>query len=246
MRVLGLLLLLIGLNAGAKAESALEIYIKGGTYTPFFQDKNETDQQIEALWVDKFPVTNRDFLAFVKVHPEWRKSSRKMIFAGAGYLEHWQTDLVFSKEQTLLPATNVSWFAARKYCESFGKRLMTIAEWEYVSKAQDPAVLGLVLDWYGKTDDKLKPVTKVPANSFGIVGMHGLIWEWVEDFSSAIVAGDSRSSNETGAAMFCGSGSLKAKDPSQYATFMRFAYRSSLKADSTGRNLGFRCAKSAE
>ncbi|MEK6555753.1 MAG: SUMF1/EgtB/PvdO family nonheme iron enzyme, partial [Bdellovibrionota bacterium] len=150
------------------------------------------------------------------------------------------------KEKALLPVTNVSWFVARKFCESSNKRLLTTAEWEYVSNAQDSAVLGTVLEWYGKTNDTLKPVTQAKANAFGIVGMHGLIWEWVEDYSSAIMANDSRSSNEISSAMFCGSGSLKAKDPSQYATFMRFAHRSSLKADSTGRNLGFRCVRNAQ
>lgn len=229
----------------AEAKSA-EVLIKGGIYTPFFRDKNETDQQIGALKVDKFPVTNLDFQNFLKTHPDWRRSSRKEIFAGESYLEQWESDMSFSKEKAQLPVTNVSWFAARKYCESQSKRLMTIAEWEFVSNAQDPAVLGLILGWYGKTDDKLTIVHKASSNSFGLVGMHGLIWEWVEDFSSAIVAGDSRSSNEANGAIFCGSGSLNAKDPSQYATFMRFAHRSSLKANSTGRNLGFRCAKSAE
>jgi hypothetical protein len=37
---------------------------------------------------------------------------------------------------------------------------------------------------------------------------------------------------------------MKAKDPSQYATFMRIAYRSSLQANSVGGMLGFRCARS--
>lgn len=246
MRLLGVLLLLQSLNAGAEPTEVPEIYVKGGTYAPFFRDKDEGDQKVPSLWVDKFPVTNRDFLSYLKIHPEWRRSARKEIFAGRAYLEHWQTDLAFSKETASFPVANVSWFVAREYCKNLNKRLMTIAEWEYVSNAQDPTVLGAILEWYGKTEDKLQPVTRAAVNSFGVVGMHGLIWEWVEDFSSTIVLGDSRSSNETSAAMFCGGGSLKAKDPSQYATFMRFAYRSSLKANSTGRNLGFRCVRSAE
>ena len=246
MRNLGVIILLTLLSAGFSEAKPTDIFIKSGIYTPFFRDKNEPDQQIGALNVDKFPVTNHDFQNYLKTHPEWRKSSRKEIFAGASYLEHWESEMFFSKEKTWLPVTNVSWFAARQYCESQKKRLMTIAEWEFVSNAQDPAVLGLILGWYGKTNEKLSAVHKGSINSFGLVGMHGLIWEWVEDFSTAIVAGDSRSSNETNGAMFCGSGSLNVKDPSQYATFMRFAHRSSLKANSTGRNLGFRCATSAE
>lgn len=235
--------LLLGLYSKVVAQASPEIYVKGGVYSPFFRDKDEVDQKINSLWVDKFPVTNSDFLVFVKKNSDWRKSSRKEIFASLGYLEHWHSDLGFSKEKALLPVTNISWFVARKYCESLNKRLMTIAEWEYASNAQDPEVLGAILKWYGRTNDKLQPVTRAKANAFGVIGMHGLIWEWVEDFSSAIVAADSRSTNEANGSMFCGSGSLKAKDPAQYATFMRFAYRSSLKANSTGRNLGFRCVR---
>jgi sulfatase modifying factor 1 len=238
--------LLLTLTSGfARAESEM-IYVKGGTYTPFFLDKDESDQTIKDLLVQKFPVTNVDFKKFLKSHLEWRRSSRKEIFADVSYLEQWESDLNFPNRAASLPVTNVSWFAARKYCESQNRRLLTIAEWEFVSKAQDPAVLGLILNWYSKTDDKLSPVNTAAANAVGVVGMHGLIWEWVEDFSAAIVAGDSRSSNAASDEMFCGSGSLNAKDPTKYATFMRFAYRSSLKANSTGRNLGFRCAKSAE
>lgn len=246
MRFLSAFLLLHSLSAGAEMTAPPEVFVKGGTYAPFFRDKDESNQKVPSLWVDKFPVTNRDFLEYLKKHPEWRRSARKEIFAGGAYLEHWQADLVFPKDKASFPVANVSWFAARKYCESLNRRLMTIAEWEYVSNAQDPAVLGAILEWYGRTEDKLQPVTRAAGNSFGVVGMHGLIWEWVEDFSSTIMSGDSRSSNEASAAMFCGSGSLKAKDPSQYATFMRFAYRSSLKANSTGRNLGFRCVRTAE
>jgi len=246
VKYLNILLLLILSQACALPVLSADILVKEGVYMPFFRDKDEPDQKIPALKVDKYPVTNAEYLKFVKSHPEWKKSLRKNIFADEGYLEEWTSDLSFAKQKENFPVTNVSWFAARKYCESLNKRLLTIAEWEYVSQAQDPSILSSILEWYGKTDDRLTPVNKAKKNANGLVGMHGLIWEWVEDFSSAIVAGDSRSSNETSATLFCGSGAMKAKDPSQYATFMRFAYRSSLKARSTGRNLGFRCARNTE
>lgn len=242
--LIGLLLLQFVFEVNAKTSS--EVYIKEGTYSPFFRDKNEPDVKVGKFWVDKYPVTNQEFLKFVRLNPEWSRTNRKDIFAGSGYLKHWLSDFVVHSHQLKVPVSNVSWFAARKYCEFYKKRLLTIAEWEYVSDAQNPKALELILKWYGSTDQKLQSVSRGQTNGYGLVGMHGLIWEWVEDFSSAIVSGDSRSSNEANGALFCGSGALKAKDPSQYATFMRFAYRSSLKANSTGLNLGFRCVKDAE
>lgn len=234
---------LLVLCIGTLIASAEEVQVQSGKYVPFFRDEGEKDQQIESMSVDLYPVTNADYLEFVRQNPEWRKSKVKAIFAGPGYLEQWPADLKVPQALRKQPVTNVSWFAARKYCESRGMRLMTTAEWEYSADAQAAENLALILNWYSQRGS-LTNVNRSKANSFGIKGMHGLIWEWVEDFSSAIVAGDSRSTNDTSKSMFCGSGSLKAKDPAQYATFMRFAFRSSLKANSVGRNLGFRCARS--
>lgn len=217
------------------------VAVPAGVYAPFFRDEGEKDRKIPALWVDRYPVTNREFAAFVREHPEWKKSRVKPLFARPGYLEHWTEDDAFPVGQTDRPVTNVSWFAARKFCESREQRLLTIAEWEYVSDARDPRNLALILEWYGK-NDALTDVRSAAINVFGVAGIHGLIWEWVEDFSAAIIAGDSRNSGENSKSMFCGGGALKAKDPAQYATFMRFAHRSSLKANSVGRTLGFRCA----
>jgi sulfatase modifying factor 1 len=43
--------------------------------------------------------------------------------------------------------------------------------------------------------------------------------------------------------LFCGSGALGASSFDDYAAFMRYAFRSSLKAHYTVPNLGFRCAQ---
>jgi formylglycine-generating enzyme required for sulfatase activity len=42
---------------------------------------------------------------------------------------------------------------------------------------------------------------------------------------------------------FCGAGAATAADATDYATFMRYAFRSSLRASYTVRNLGFRCSQ---
>jgi formylglycine-generating enzyme len=220
-----------------------EIKVPGGIYKPFFREKGEKDQAVAPLLVDRYPVTNAEYLLFVTGRPDWRRSAVKRVFADSGYLGHWAGDLEFRKGEGNHPVTNVSWFAARRYCASLGKRLMTTAEWEFAADAQNPSNLSQILEWYGRTGEAGRPVTAGRANAFGLIGMHGLIWEWVDDFAAAIMAGDSRSSNETGKSLFCGGGSLAAKDPSQYATFMRFAYRSSISAGSVGRALGFRCVR---
>lgn len=221
-----------------------EIRIEKGLYRPFFRELGEEDRVVGPLLVDRDPVTNAQFAEFLKKNPKWRRSNIPKIFSSESYLRHWKDEVSFDPAIARQPVTNVTWFAARKYCESLGKRLLSVEEWEFVSGAQDPANLSLILDWYAKPN-KLVDVQKAAANSYGLRGMHGLIWEWVEDYGSVIIAGDSRDSNDTSKDLFCGAGSLKAKDPSQYATFMRFAHRSSLKADYAGEILGFRCTRDA-
>ena len=76
--------------------------------------------------------------------------------------------------------------------------------------------------------------------------MHGLIWEWVSDFNSIILTGDSRSNSAINRDLFCASGALGAVDKENYAAFMRFAFRSSLQGKYTVSNLGFRCAGDAK
>jgi formylglycine-generating enzyme required for sulfatase activity len=93
--------------------------------------------------------------------------------------------------------------------------------------------------------DALPPVRSTFRNVFGIWDMHGLVWEWVSDFNTALVTGESRADSGLDRQLFCGSGSSGASDFSDYAAFMRYAYRSSLRGNYTVANLGFRCAEDA-
>ncbi|MNL63509.1 Formylglycine-generating sulfatase enzyme [compost metagenome] len=72
--------------------------------------------------------------------------------------------------------------------------------------------------------------------------MHGLVWEWTSDFNSIFLSGESRKDKSSDQNLFCGSASVNAADLMDYAAFMRYAFRGSLKAQYSTRNLGFRCA----
>ena len=76
----------------------------------------------------------------------------------------------------------------------------------------------------------LKRVAQSPANYWGVYDMHGLIWEWTQDFNSNLVSGESRADSTLNQTMFCGSGAAGAPDPSDYAAFMRYGFRSSLQS----------------
>lgn len=216
------------------------------------EKKTKTSKQmatVKAFKAMKYAVSARDFDKFVKDHPEWSKKTASNLFTDQYYLLN-LNELLTQSERT--PITYVSWFAARSYCESFGLRLPTVAEWEYMAAAsekksdanKDPVFLRRILDWYGEPQGALiKPTGSIYMNKYGLWDMHGLIWEWVEDFNSTFVTGESREDTSFNKEMFCGAGSMASADKENYASFMRFAFRSSLKGKNSVWNLGFRCVK---
>lgn len=226
--------------------------IKGGSFVPLYGATSEKPVNIPSFTMDVYPVTNIQFLAFIKKYPEYSRSKIKGIFADQSYLAQWTSDFDYGlKNLNNAPVTNVSWFAAKKYCECQGKRLPTMDEWEYVAMADDKRIDArskkefnkYILSWYEKPKTYLNPVGQTFRNYWGVYDMHGLVWEWTGDFNSIFLSGESRKDKATDRNLFCGSGSVNATDLMDYAAFMRYAFRSSLKANYTTKNLGFRCAK---
>jgi formylglycine-generating enzyme required for sulfatase activity len=206
--------------------------------------------QVGSFWLDKHPVTNERYLEFVRANPEWRKSRIKPLFSDTRYLERWSSDLKLrNPKESKSPVTHVSWFSAQAYCEWKGKTLPTVDQWEYAAfdrdKAGAEAVKRRILEWYSTPTPKVVPVVgnKRSKNGFGVYDLHGLVWEWTLDFNSAIQGQEAREGGATDANLFCGNGSQGASDATDYASFMRYGFRSSLKANYTVANLGFRCAK---
>ncbi len=226
--------------------------ISGGKYTPLYSLDTQKIIVLPFL-MDIYPVTNSDYKIFVEKFPDWSKSKIKSIFADATYLQHWSSDNKFNTSIANSPVVNVSWFAAKKYCECQGKRLPTVAEWELAARAnetkqdasKDVKFNQWVLNWVSKPNPKILPnVGSTFKNYFGVWDLHGLVWEWTFDFNSALTTGESRGNENLDKTFFCGGGSFAAKDINNYASFMRFAMRSSVKANYTVQNLGFRCVKS--
>jgi formylglycine-generating enzyme len=231
--------------------------IPAGNYSPLFRsDTDPKTVSVQSFVLDILPVTNADFLAFVTANPQWRRSTVKRLFADTDYLKAWTDDLILGdKIDPNAPVTFVSWFAAKAYSQWKGKRLPTTAEWEYVAAASptrvdgqnDPAFQLEIRRWcVTPAPEKLEAVGKNKTNIFGLHDLHGLIWEWVSDFNIAMVTGDARGDTGLDRQLFCGAGSQGAKDRDNFPAFMRYGFRSSLKASYTVHNLGFRCAQNLE
>jgi formylglycine-generating enzyme required for sulfatase activity len=224
--------------------------VPGGRYTPFYPVKNEQPTQVAPFYLDVLPVTNAQMLAFVRAEPAWRRSRVSPLMADTAYLSHWAGELELGPDAPPdAPATFVSWFAADAWCRAAGKRLPTEAEWEL---AASPPIEDAdaraenerrILAFYARPRGSLPRVGSTPPNAYGLRDLHGVIWEWVEDFNASFAAADARSDRERELENICGGGALGAADVSRYATFMRTAFRSSLQATYALHHLGFRCAR---
>ncbi len=229
------------------------VVIPDSIYRPLFRGENDAKEiSIAAFQLDVRPVTNAEFLAFVREVPQWRRSQVKRLFADEGYLAHWADDLEPGTAHAEQPVTNLSWFAAKAYAAWRGKRLPTTAEWEVSAAAgftltdgaKDADFQSELARWYGTpTPAALPDAGGGRANVFGVRDLHGLAWEWTSDFNSALVTGDARGDTGLERQLFCGAGSLGASDRANYPAFMRFGFRSSLRAGYTVHNLTFRGAK---
>ncbi len=199
---------------------------------------------VKSFWMQRHPVTNDEYLKFVMSHPQWRRGTIALMFAHDEYLDHWQSSvslgLTVSGNQ---PVTRISWFAAQAYCESINARLPTWNEWEWVGAANettkdarnDGKWRQQILDWYAKPGSDPNQVMQAHANVYGIYDMHGLVWEWVLDFSSLMDGNEAQK--------FCGSGALNLQQKENFVVLMRVATLSSLHATDTMHTLGFRCAR---
>lgn len=191
------------------------------------------------------PVTQGEFAQFTALHPEWQRGRVPRTFADSTYLRDSQRAAPSSA------VVQVSWFAAQAYCESENARLPTWNEWEYAAAADatrrdardDPAWLARILAWYARPASAALPDVGGQPNAYGVRDLHGLVWEWVDDFNALLVDADSRSGDDPDKLKFCGAGAINYQDRMNYAVLMRIALLSSLSADTGTGSLGFRCVR---
>lgn len=209
------------------------------------------DVDVASFLMRDEPVTNSEFLAFVRHNPEWRRDKVPVVFAEARYLDHWPGADAITPDQVLQPVVKVSWFAAQAYCESEQARLPSWLEWEYVAAADatradargDPEWRNRILSWYARPSGSAPAAIGGEANVYGLRDLHGLVWEWVDDFNALMVSADNREQGDPDKLKFCGAGALSMQDRDHYAVLMRIAMLSSLDAADVTGNMGFRCVR---
>ncbi len=244
-----------GWPVGAASQAATGmVTLPGGVFKPLFRSVTDpAEVNVAPFRLDAFPVTNEEFLNFVQHNRAWRRSAARRLFVDESYLKNWSGDLELGPNAPArAPVTFVSWFAAKAYAQWKGKRLPSVAEWEWAAAAsqtqaqgeRDPQFQAELIRWSTAPTDSHRPdVGRRPPNFWGVHDLHGLIWEWVRDFNTTMVTGDARGDSGLDRQLFCGTAATDSRDPDNYPAFMRYGFRSSLNANYCVHNLGFRCAQ---
>ncbi len=144
-----------------------------GTATGQGGDADEQPQgevNLPAYYIDKYPVTNRQFHNFV-------------ISAGFKPEGNWQK--YYGQGTADLPVRGVSLADAQAFAKWAGKRLPTEAEWEKAARGTDGRTYPWGEDWSAEImprgdETSLYAVMTAPktASPFGVMGMSGLVWQW--------------------------------------------------------------------
>ena len=200
------------------------------------EDKTVREVSLKAFYMDTHEVTVQEYKQFVQDtnHPA----------------PNWDTAQISSH-----PMIGMSWDAAVAYCEEYGKRLPTEAEWEKAARGklhQKKYPWGNVIthdnaNYKGTADknentvedgttykqldkwDGTSPVGSFVPNRYGLYDMAGNVWEWCSD-STGSYEGDRR---------VIRGGGWNEKENS-----LRVANRNSHKPGDWDTSIGFRCVMS--
>lgn len=89
------------------------------------------------------------------------------------------------------PVVYISWHNAAAYCEYYGKRLPTEAEWEKAARGgsegkysfgDDESRLGEYAWFWGNSGRQIHAVGRKKPNQYGLYDMHGNALEWTNDW----------------------------------------------------------------
>jgi formylglycine-generating enzyme required for sulfatase activity len=181
------------------------VFIPAGDFWMGSDDKDENEKpmhkvQVEAFYIDKYPVTNAEFARFVEAtgytteaeeaNKGWIWQSEWREVTGACWRRPTGPGSTVDDKMDH-PAVLISWNDARAYCHWAGKRLPTEAEWEKAARGTDARKWPWGNEWdptrlnsgergHGTTT----PVGYYQngVSFYGVCDMAGNVWEWVDEW----------------------------------------------------------------
>jgi formylglycine-generating enzyme required for sulfatase activity len=147
---------------------------------------HEHEMKVKPYYIDKFPVTNRQFKQFVDA-THYNPSDR------LNFLRDWKEG-TYPQGWDNRPVTWVSLEDARAYAKWAGKRLPHEWEWQMAAQGAGHCVYPWGDAWdptavpepdFGRTMRGPDPVDAHPtgASSDGVMDLVGNIWQWTDEFT---------------------------------------------------------------
>ncbi|HTJ63284.1 MAG TPA: SUMF1/EgtB/PvdO family nonheme iron enzyme [Alphaproteobacteria bacterium] len=147
---------------------------------------HEQPLAIKRFFIDRTPVTNRQFKAFLDAAHYRPKDD-------ANFLKDWKNG-AYPQGWEDRPVTWVSLEDARAYAAWAGKRLPHEWEWQYAAQGLDGRAYPWGSDWRAEAvpaaenGRKLNPPDAVAAHAggaspFGVLDMVGNVWQWTDEFA---------------------------------------------------------------
>ena len=203
--------------------------------------------------ISKYEITNRqyaEYLNAINANTNGSVGGVEYIDISNSYcqISHNGSSFVVDAGKENYPVVYVSWYGAKAYCEYYGGRLPTEAEWEFAARGGNNSY-GYIYSgddyieyvaWFGDNSDyATHTVGTKSANEIGLHDMSGNVWEWTNDWYDGNYYNISPSNNPQGPS----SGTYRVNRGGSYdysASDCRVAQRNDDDPTNTESNLGFR------
>jgi formylglycine-generating enzyme required for sulfatase activity len=143
----------------------------------------EQKVNLPAFWIDKYEVTNSQFLDF----------SIKSGYTGEGAKEGKDWRQFFTPDKALFPVVFITWNDAVAYCKSLDKRLPTEEEWEKAARGTEGFRYPWGNQWEANKSNTYEAMLRNPGavgefadvSSYGVHDMLGNVQEWTGSWYKA-------------------------------------------------------------
>ena len=211
------------LSSGTNNFPGQTVLVNGGTFmmgspsgTGYSDEHPQHSVTVSSFRISKYEITNQQYADFMNAINANADGS----IGGVEYLNIASYDcqisynggsFVVDAGKENYPVIEVSWYGAKAYCEHYGGRLPTEAEWEFAARGGNSSN-GYTYSgsnniddvaWYydnsGNTNTTHTVGTK-SANELGIYDMSGNVYEWCSDWYDSSYYSSSPSNNPQGPA----------------------------------------------